>query len=135
MKKIIWPGIVSGLVMIVAGVIVGYVCGLIPVIKTDYEMSFFRQMNDPLMWVFVAYPFVLGIFLAWFWDKVKGNFHGSIAERGFSFGWAYFLIATIPGMIMTYSSFTISLWTVISWTVSGFITSVIGAMVLAKMNK
>lgn len=135
MKKIVWPGLLAGLVMLVAGMLIGYLCGLIPTIAADYATPFIRPWSDPLMSLFFLYPFVLGVLLAWFWDKVKDAFRGSPVHRGFAFGWAYAVIAGVPGMLMTYSSFVLSIWTILSWLVSSFITAILGAMILAKMNK
>jgi len=68
------------------------------------------------------------------WDKSKGLFQGSIANKGTQFGLAVWLIATVPGMLISYSSFTLSLLTIISWTVSGLIEIVVAGIILARIN-
>jgi hypothetical protein len=88
------------------------------------------------MQMFFAYPFVLGIILAFVWDKVKKSVAGkTTTSRGLNFGLIYFMATTIPGMFITYSSFQVSLMLVMSWTLSGFIEAVVAGWVLAKLNK
>ena len=59
----------------------------------------------------------------------------TIWQRGLNLAMIYLVIATIPGMFMTYTSFNISLLMVLTWAISGFINVFIIGAVLAKMNK
>lgn len=136
MKKIIWLGLLIGLATLVAGMIVSYLFMLAPSISSDYKNpAIMRQWQDPLMMLFFLYPFIFGLIMAWFWGKSKSIFKGSSWQRGTSFGLAIFLIATIPGMFITYTSMPYSLATVISWAVGGLINSLIAGWILARMNK
>ena len=77
----------------------------------------------------------LGIILALLWDKTKNLFKDkSIFQRGLRFGVAYWLIATLPGMFMSYSSFQVSLVMVLSWSISGLIQAIIAGWIYVKMN-
>lgn len=115
---------------------ISYLFMLIPSVTADYNNSnIMRSWNDPLMSLFFLYPFVLGIALAWIWNRTKPLFKGTWRKRSFNFGLSYFIIATIPGMLITYSSFPLSFWTVIGWTVSGFVNAYVAGMIFAKMNK
>ena len=132
MKKIVWPGLLLGLIMLVVNMVVSYLFMLIPSVKADYVTGFMRSWQDPLMWAFFLYPFILGIIFAWLWNKVKGSFKGKM--RGCHFGWALFFLTTFPGMYITYTSFNLSFLTILSWTVSGLISAKIAGFFLVKMN-
>jgi len=82
------------------------------------------------MSIFFAHPFILGIALAWVWDKIKG----SISSDPKKFALGVFAIATIPGMVITYSSFQLSLAIVLSWTIMGLVNAYVAGLILAKMN-
>ena len=136
MKKIIWPGILAAIVTFIVGMGLTFLYNAVfPAIKAEYENTgLFRSAQDPLMMVFFAYPLVLGIALSWLWDKTKSSFKGTTAQRGINFGIAYFIIATIPGMFITYTSFQVSLLMVLIWTLSGLINGMIAGSIFARMN-
>ena len=136
MKKIILPGILVGVVNLILGTAISYLFMLLPQVSADYyNTSIMRPWADPIMSLFFIYPFVLGIALAWAWDKSKTLFQGTWVERGTKFGLALFVISTIPGMLVSYSSFPLSILTIISWTVSGLICAMVAGMIFAKINK
>ena len=136
MKKIIWPGIIAGVAILVLGMLVSYVFMLFPSVSADYNnTNIMRQWQDPLMTLFFIYPFVFGIILAWGWNRSKSLFKGSAWKRGSNFGLAVWLIATIPGMFITYTSMPYSFMTIISWTVVGLINLIAAGWIFAKMNK
>jgi len=135
MKKIVWPGIVSGIAMLILGIAISYLFMIFPVVSADYSnVNIMRSWSDPLMSLFFISPFILGIGLAWVWNRSKSLFSGSIWRRGANFGLIYFFIATIPGMIMSYSSFPLSFLTIISWTIGGLANGIVAGWILAKMN-
>ena len=138
MKKIVLTGILAGLAMLIVAILVSQLFNLaFPSLQAEYEnANLFRPWSDPKMSIFFAYPFVLGIALAWLWNKIKSIFkEKSLWKRGFSFGLMYWIIASIPGMIITYSSFKLSLLIVLSWTIMGFIEAVCAGLICAAMNK
>lgn len=135
MKKIIFPGIIAGIAILVLSFTISYLFMIMPSVNADYNnVQVMRSFQDPLMSLYFAYPFVLGIALAWIWNKTKGLIKGSVWKRGIDFGFAYFVIATIPGMLISYSSFPLSIFTIISWLVSGLIAAIVAGMIFAKMN-
>jgi hypothetical protein len=106
-----------------------------PGLAAEYQNpALFRPWSDPLMSIYFAFPFLLGLALAWVWDRVKGLLPGAIWQRALGLTLGYFLISTIPGMTITYSSFPVSLAMVLSWTVSSVVQVYCGTLVLAKMN-
>jgi hypothetical protein len=136
MKKIIIPGIIIGVVNTILGMAASSLFMVFPAIAADYNNAeLIRQWSDPLMSLFFLYPFILGIILAWAWDKSKTIFKGSWVNRGLQFGLAIFLISTIPGMWISYSSFPLSILTIISWTFVAIIDLAAAGLILAKINK
>ena len=78
---------------------------------------------------------ILGIVLAWIWDKTKSLVEGKTAiERAYKFGLAYWVIAGIPGMFITYSSFQVSLAMIVTWSFSGLVEAVVAGWIFAKKN-
>jgi len=137
MKKAILSGLLAGLVMLVLGLAVGRLFDLFaPGLVAEYNNpALFRPWSDPLMSLYFLQPFLVALILAWFWTKLKGLVRGTNAlEKGLFFGLAYWLLI-IPGMLMTYSSFPLSLLIVFSWTVIALIQGLAAGWIFAKMLK
>jgi hypothetical protein len=132
MKKIIWPGLLLGVIMLIVSMIVSYLFMLIPSVSADYNTSFMRNWQDPIMMLFFLYPFILGIVFAWLWAKTKSSFKGK--NRACYFGWLLFFLTTVPGMWITYTSFNLSFLTILSWTVAGLINAKIAGFFLVWIN-
>lgn len=137
MKKIIIPGLIAGLLMLVAAIVVGYAFNFVfPSLKGEYENTvMFRPWDDPVMYVWFVQPFLLAFVLAWIWDKVKLMFQGSLAKRVFYFALIYWMVAIIPGMLMSISSFKISVLMTLTWTLSSLIQAWMAAWIIIRMNK
>ena len=136
MKKIIGPGIIAGIVMLILGFIVSYLFMFIPSVTADYNnVNVMRSWEDPLMIAFFAYPFLFGIILAWAWNNSKQLFKGTPWQRGKKFGLAIWFIATIPGMFITYTSMPFAFMTILSWTVGGLINITTAGYIFARMNR
>ena len=137
MKKIIIPGVVVGIAMAVVMILFSLAAGaLFPSLQVEYKnANLFRPWSDPLMSLMFAEPIILGLILAWIWDKLKGAVKGNTAgKKAINFALTYWII-TIPGMAMSWSTFPISLTMVLSWWISSLVQVFVGAWVLAKMNK
>ncbi len=138
MKKIILPGILAGIIMLVASMALGYVFQVIlfPHLAQEYVNGIFRSWSDPLMSIYFVYPFILGIILAWAWNMLKPILVQKRKwERGICFGFGIWLVSSIPGMIMAYSSFKISLIMTLTWLITGLVDAIIAGIVFSKMNK
>ena len=136
MKKIIISGLIAGVGIFIISMGFSFLLGyLFPAIQAEYQNpNLFRPWSDPLMSLYFAYPFILGLGLAFFWNKTKEVFKGKGFNRAINFAGWYFLIAAIPGMLITYSSFPVSLGLIIIWTVSGFIEALVAGLVFDKFN-
>lgn len=135
-KKIILSGLLVGLINFIASMAVSKIFGVIfPVINAEYQnTNLFRPWSDPLMLLFFVYPFLMGIIFAWFWNKTK-NIFGENMNGGINFGITYWIIASIPGMFITYSSMPYSLLMVISWLVEGLVGALLAGIILVKIDK
>ena len=56
------------------------------------------------------------------------------AAKGATFGLVMWLIATVPGMVASYSSFPLSILTIISWTIGGLANAIVAGFVFAKLD-
>jgi hypothetical protein len=137
MKKIFLPGFVAALGLFIACVAIGLLFQfMFPSVKAEYEnIQIFRQGNDPLMYIYFLQPFLLAFALAWVWDSTKTFLTGSILKIAFYYSLVYWLVAIIPGMIMTLSSFKISVLMTITWTLSAFFQALVAMMIIIRMNK
>ena len=137
MKKVLLPGLIAGVLMAIAGMIIGQVGNVIwPSLMAEYSNTeMFRAWDDPLMMLFFLYPLILGVSLAWVWDKAKGLFKGNTWDRVWRFAGIYVLVITIPGMLITFSSFQVSLGMTATWTLNGIANAFIAGFIFSKMNK
>jgi hypothetical protein len=136
--KILLSGLLIGLLNLIVGVGSSFIVNpLIPTIQQEYQNpNIFRPWSDPLMLLYFLHPFVLGIMLALVWDKVNKIVEGrTLLAKGIRFGFYVWLVSTIPGMLISYSSFQLSFMMIASWSISGLLQVVIAGIVLAVLNK
>jgi len=136
MKKIIWPGILTGFLILIVLMAQSYSTSyLFPSIAEQYNnTSLYRPWSEPAMWVIFAYPFILGIALAWIWNKTKNIFEGKSGSKAIRFAFAFWIVGFVPAMIMIYSCMPVSLIVVSIWTVSGFIYGLISGLIFTRLN-
>lgn len=135
MKKIIIPGLLAGLVMLVLNMAISYFFMRYPSVSADYlNPSIMRPFSDSLTTLFFLSYFVQGIILAWVWERTKSLLPGTAWARAYQFGFAIWIIATVPGMLLTYGSFPLAPLTIISWTIAGLVGAVAAGYVYVKLN-
>lgn len=137
-KKLLGPGLIAGLAMLVAAMLVGWVINAIfPSLAVQYQdYLVFRPMDDPLMVWYFIYFFVLGVGMAWLWSMVKDKMRGKTPCKKAKYLMVrYWPAIMLPGMMITYSSFNMSFAMIAAWSVTSFIQLQIGFWVLAKMKK
>ena len=135
MKKILWTGVLAGVLMIVVNMLLNVIYSKVfPGIAGMYSsMDVFRSMEDPLMMLFFLYPLVLGIGLAWVWSHTKGIFKkDSTFWAGLKFGWVYFVIAGIPIFLINVSSFNLPIMMIGIWAEMSFFNGLVAGWVFAK---
>lgn len=121
--------LIAGVVLLIVGMGINWVIGMFfPGISAEYQNpAMFRPWTDPLMMVYFGYPFILGFVLYYFWGKVG-------KPKAFEFAKLYFLIATVPGMFITYTSFQVSLSMVLLWAVTGFLQVYIAGLIYPQVK-
>jgi hypothetical protein len=129
-------GLIAGLVNFVVGLILTFgVEKLFSALRLEYQkVAIFRPFTDPLMMVYFAYPFILGIVAAYLWGIVAKDYKGSVTAKAWKFAMLYFVIATIPGMFISYTTFQVSLGMILSWTLTGLIEIFVAGLVFAKIK-
>lgn len=134
MKKIITSGLIAGLVLLVLSILALYATiWFFPDLATQYYAPTFDNQSDRYL-LYYAHPFVIGLALAWFWDRFKGALKGSYLTKGLEFGLIYALVAGFPTMWLTYSALSVSLAMVATWLVFGLIQGVIAGLIFEKAN-
>ncbi len=133
-KKIILAGIVSGVVLLILGILGLYATiWFFPTIAGQYFDPVFDVQSDRIL-LFYIHPFVVGMALSWFWARFKGILTGSFLTRGIEFGLIYLIIASFPMMLLIYSAMNISLDMVLTWLVLSMVQGVVAGLVFEKIN-
>lgn len=136
-KRIIWSGVLAGAAFLIAEMVVGFIfIRIFPQISAEYQNAgLFRPWSDPKMSLYFLHPFLVGIVLSWIWSRVKNSIMSfGAVEKGFNFGIAVFLAATIPGMLISYATFQVSFVMVASWAVGGLVALIVAGIIYAKLN-
>lgn len=136
MKRIFIPGVLTAIPILMISIGSGYLLGLFfPSIAQQYNNTqLYRPWSEPAMWIIFLYPFVLGIALAWIWNKTKTLLKGSNSSRVIRFTYAYWIVVVVPTMIMIYSCMPVSFPIILSWTISGFVYGLIAGYIFVKLN-
>jgi len=137
-KKVIIGGLAAGLVMLVLSwFILMPILGMIfPELPTEYETSgVFRPWDDPLMSYMFIHPFILCLVMAYVFQAFKPYPKKDDVMRGISYGFMFWLLVSIPGMLATLSSFAVSFDIVLTWTVEFLIEMPIAGIIIAKLAK
>ena len=130
-------GLYVGLVMLVINLAVSMLFSLlIPAVPHEYSnMAIFRSWSDPVMSLFFVYPFAVGMIISAIWNHAKKIVVGkNVHQKGFNYGLSLWLLLTIPGMIITYATFQVSLTLVGIWTVSGLLSFLAAGWLLSRLH-
>jgi len=134
MKKIIISGLTAGVILLILSILGLYATiWFFPTVAAQYYNPSFDNQSGRYM-LYYAHPFVIGLALAWFWDRFKGALKGSFLTRGIEFGLIYALVAIFPSMWLTYSALSVSLPMVATWLTFGLLQGLIAGLVFGKAN-
>ena len=105
-KKILIAGIAGGILLFIVQFAFSSLANLVAPYDI-FSIGGMRARTDPVMLLFFAYPFVLSFASAIVFDRVKA----ALADArpglaGLTFGLILFLLVTVPGMFVTFSSMT-----------------------------
>lgn len=134
MKKVITSGLIAGVVLLILSVLGLFATiWLFPTLAMQYYDPAFNSQSGRYM-IYYAHPFVIGLALAWFWDRFKGALKGTNFAKGIEFGLIYALIALFPILWLTYSAMSVSLAMVATWWGFGLLQGVVAGLVFEKTN-
>ncbi len=128
--------IITGGLMMAAGFAISTLANTVsPALEVEYHNPhLFRPWSDPLMQLYWLVPFINSLILFRVWALGKSLIRGDLyVRRGLSFAFSYWMV-TLPGMIMSYSSFPVSFGMVITWTVSGLAQAIVAGILFARFN-
>ena len=133
LKKVLILGVVNLFLGLGLNMVLNVV---FPQLSSEYQGSgLFRPWSDPLMSLYFAYPFIAGAVFIYLWGILGKSLKGDAWRRGFNFAKVYFLLATVPGMFITYTSMKVSILMIATWMVIGFLEAYIGGWLLANWDK
>lgn len=130
MKKISLAQFFAGLAMLIIGFLVNMVMNAVwPISVAEYaNTTIFRTWADQIMLFYYVYPFIVAIMLARIWQWLM-----PLNPNWLKFGWYGFLTMTIPGMLITFASFQVSLGMTIGWTITGFLQLFAASYIFSKI--
>jgi hypothetical protein len=133
-RKIFFSGLVTGVALLLLSIIGLYATiWLFPRLAVQYFDPQFDSQSERAI-LYFTHPFVVGLALAWFWDRCKSLFTGSFPRRAIEFGLLYWLVAIFPMMWLIYSTINVSLALVGSWLLFGLLQGIAAGLILEKMN-
>jgi len=128
-RYMIKKGLLTGVVLLIFALVSNWFSGvLFPQLSAEYQNpNMFRPWQDPLMMAYFLYPFIFALTGYYLWEKLK-------KPKAMEFTKTYFIVATIPGMFITYTSFKVSSIMVLMWTISGLLQAYIAGWIFSKMK-
>ena len=134
--RVVKSGLGAGIVVLAASLLLMPLWNLLfPFLQAEYlNPALFRPWTDPLMSLYFLYPFVLGLAMAYVYEMVMPALKtkGWVA-KGARFGFMLWVVAGVPGMLMTYASFPVSLAMVFSWLAGGLAEMLLAGMAVARI--
>ena len=129
-KKGIIAGLIAGIVILIVGMTSGYLFG------TDYEKTpeLWKHMTGNWYYTMIAVDFIEGILYGLVFTVVYTGIPGNGWKKGLNYGLILWIVATIPGMLMTYITMTVPDMIVASWLFGGLISLVIAGPAIAIVH-
>ncbi len=134
MKKIISSGFVTSMALLLFAYVALLVMPiLLPKVAEEYYNPAF--VNDTgRNALYYVHPVLLAFCLAWFWNRFKSLLKGNAFMQGVEMALIYLLVAIVPSLLITYSAIDVSLFTVASWLLYGFLQALIAGIIFSKMH-
>jgi hypothetical protein len=134
MNKIITAGAVAaGVLLALAFLSIKILPLVMPAVAEEYYKPVFVNDETRNFFYFV-HPIVLAFALSWFWNRFKGVLNGNWLMQALEMGFIYLIVATLPAMIIIYSAIDVSLLTIGSWLLYGFVQGTLAGVVFARMH-
>jgi len=132
MKHFAVRGILAGVPMLIVGIFFMWLTNtLIPSVAAEYQnTAIFYPMTDWHWQSMPLYYFVLGTALSWVWEKVRIL---NLSPLHFALG--YWIVASVPGMFITFLSFNISIAMILVWLGGMIIDGVLAGYAFRMMDR
>ena len=124
-KKIFIATLAGGLLLTLFEIAFGMVANAVAPYDI-FAIGGMRTPDDPLMVLFLAYPFVLAFFSSLVFDTIETALDGPPLRKGISFGVILLLLVTLPSLFVIFSSMLYPP----GFYIANFLTGVIGFPVL-----
>lgn len=131
-KKILIAGIAGGILLFIAQFVFSMIGNLIAPYDI-FAIGGMRARDDPVMLLFFAYPFVLSFTSAIAFDRVRSALADSCGGTGLTFGLILFLLVTVPGMFVIFSSMNYPLGFYVGNLLAGIIGFPAVGMIYARI--
>lgn len=136
MGKIIRNGLLVGVAMLIVTFAINFATiSVFPEFQEIYENTeIFRSPDDPLLMLYLLFPFTLGLALAWVWGRIKQDFSGALARDSWNFSLLFLAVAGVPTFLINTGSFNLPLAMMLSWLVTTYINGYVAALILGKLD-
>lgn len=136
MKKTILSGFLAGIVMLIACILFSTaLMYFFPNLMKQYDnIQLYRSMKDPVSMLFSLHPLIVGMILAFIWDKTKSLFTTKkFLSKGVQFALVYYIVI-LPGLFISYVTSPYSIAIVMTWAVNVLILALLAGLVYEKVN-
>lgn len=125
LKKIVASGAIGGAWLFAMNFVSSSAAGLVEPYNMS-EIGGMRSIDDPIMFLFFGYPFVLALMAALVFALTGSAIPGTVINRGITFGLVLLMLVTIPNQFVIYTSMAYPL----GFFISNIIVGIIGFPVL-----
>lgn len=134
MNKILSAGAIAAAVLLaLAYLSIRVLPVVMPAVAEEYYKPVFVNDETRNFFYFV-HPVILAFALSWFWNRFKGVLNGNWLMQALEMGFIYLIVATLPAMIIIYSAIDVSLLTIGTWLLYGFVQGTVAGVVFARMH-
>ncbi|HWQ19947.1 MAG TPA: hypothetical protein VN455_09240 [Methanotrichaceae archaeon] len=135
LKKIVACGVIGGIWLLMMTFISSSAAGLVAPYNMA-EIGGMRSIDDPIMFLFFGYPFVLAFMASLVFALTGSAIRGTVINRGITFGLVLLMLVTIPNQFVIYTSMTYPLGFFISNILAGLIGfPVLGIIIAAVFER
>jgi hypothetical protein len=129
-KKGIISGIAAGVVILIVGMASGFL------FSADYSSTpqLWKPMTGDWWYYMIALDLLEGILYGIVFTMLYNGIPGKGWRKGLNYGIILWVVATIPGMLMTYLTMTVPDTIVVAWTFGGLIALILAGPAIAVVH-
>jgi hypothetical protein len=129
-------GIVSGIAAGTVILLVGMLSGSMLSAEYVKTVQLWKPMTGSWWYFMIVIDIIEGILYAMVFSMVSGGIPGEGWKKGLNYGIILWLVSTVPGMLMTYSTMAVPDVLVASWLFGGLLSLIVsGILIAAIQNK